>query len=86
MRWIRTWVGRQTDGSRSRGQRHTVIESQQCQIVLEVKVTELTQDGSQNEPGFRLSGGIAIVVFTKRDFNQRPKKSVDEQYVGMYNV
>jgi len=42
---------------------------------LEIQVTELTYDGPQDESGFWFSGGIAIIVFAKGDFDQRPKES-----------
>lgn len=41
---------------------------------MEVQVTELAHDGSQDEPGFWFPGDVAVVVFTKCDFNQWPKK------------
>lgn len=68
-------VGRQTDGPRGGGHRYAVVESEQSQIVMEVEIAELAQDGPQDETGFRFPGGVAVIVFAKGDFDQRPKES-----------
>lgn len=69
---MRTRVGGQTDGPRGGGHRHAVVEPQQRQVVLKVQVAELAQDGPQDKPGLGFPGGVAIVVFAERDFDQRP--------------
>lgn len=67
-------VGRQTDRSYGGGDRDAVVEPQQRQVVFEVQVTELAHDGPEDESGFRFARRVAIIVFAKSDFDQRPKE------------
>lgn len=70
-----TRIWRQTDGFDGVIYRHLLVESQQCDVVVEIRETELVSDGSKYEARLRTYRLVAAIVLAKCHLYHEPHEA-----------